>query len=938
MTTSNSYLEAKRFIETLFPHYFKDHDGYVELRMISKTVVPKWLPRGEITEADWEEISSCNKTHHIFFGVNPRPLDKGKKQEDIQDLVCLWADMDGKDFAGGGKEAALKSIGDFPLPPTIVIDSGHGYHCYWVLKEPIPSITKEQRVQFKQTLSGVVKGLGGDRSKLHLDACLRLPGTFNIKDPEPPECSVLQLNKEKTYKLEDFAEFKDSGFKESEGADGELPAFGKKQLIISLNDTDAAQADVKRLEIDSRTQNRIITGTLLTAKDADKTRSGRDMSILYHLIAGDYDYATIKSIFFNPFLGCSNRIKNKGESALQWDVRRALEFVKRSRIEGTPSSRRILEIKATFSGEERRRMIANFIISDLLSGQNPACYGLQDKEQRAFYLFDKEEKTLMSLESIDFYCFIRMRYGISRRDFEEINDVVMTEIWANGSEVKPHKFAYFDSRRFVLYVSDHASQVYRLDGEKIELCDNGTDSVFFESDPALAPYTFDPQLKVINYFEGEGPAEKSGLAVPGWPTGLSMSRFSEEASLLNEYLVDRVSFIKEKDNIVSSAEQKLLLVLFFYSLFFESILQEKPIGCFIGRKESGKSFVATSIGKILFGERYESCHFPENADDLKTTLGRNYYLVFDNLDHYISDDKSNILCVAATGGTVTKRKLYTDSDEARYTPHCFLVITSRAPKFKRDDLVSRLLLFNTQKIGKPKSRSSLFGTLLAARDSIMTEVLTNLNTVVKILKQHKDFEPRCISRIADWEVFGRKASGFPARFTFRLVLQMMNEKKDKFAIEDDYLYLILTRIVYEKGRDLIEQSPSELYSTLFEEAKDMKLSLQDFQRRYKNSRSVGQRLADIKEELGREFEVEIYKHPGGQRSYTFMKKIIELDTDETPESGSSPETRPDGSPAETDDQKLAKRKVRERIWAIKKKAAHRHSSEQDPKPQDEEGY
>jgi hypothetical protein len=416
-----------------------------------------------------------------------------------------------------------------------------------------------------------------------------------------------------------------------------------------------------------------------------------------------------------------------------------------------------------------------------------------------------------------------------------------------------------------------------------------------------------------------------------------MSRFSEEASLLNEYLVDRVSFIKEKDNIVSSAEQKLLLVIFFYSLFFESILQEKPIACFIGKKESGKSFVATSIGKILFGERYESCHFPENTDDLKTTLGRNYYLMFDNLDQYISDDKSNILCVAATGGTVTKRKLYTDSDEARYTPHCFLVITSRAPKFKRDDLVSRLLLFNTQKIGKPKSRSALFGTLLAARNAIMTEVLTNLNTVVKILKHHKDFEPRCISRIADWEVFGRKACGFPARFTFRLVLQMMNEKKDKFAIEDDYLYLILTRIVYEKGRDLIEKSPSELYSILFEEAKDMKLSLQDFQRRYKNSRSVGQRLAEIKEELGRELEVEIYKHPGGQRTYTFMKKIIEVDTDETPESGSAPETKPAIGSEEPEEIRLSIKIIRAKIATMKRRA-RLSSSEQDPKPQDEEGY
>ena len=118
MTTSNSYFEAKRFIEALFPRHFKDHDGYVEVRMIrnKNEVVSKWLPRGEITVADWEEISRFNKTHQIHFGVNPRPLDKRKKQEDIRDLVGLWVDVDGKDFAGGKKEA-LETIGRFPLPP-----------------------------------------------------------------------------------------------------------------------------------------------------------------------------------------------------------------------------------------------------------------------------------------------------------------------------------------------------------------------------------------------------------------------------------------------------------------------------------------------------------------------------------------------------------------------------------------------------------------------------------------------------------------------------------------------------------------------------------------------------------------------------------------------------------------------------------------------------
>lgn len=130
--------------------------------------------------------------------------------------------------------------------------------------------------------------------------------------------------------LEDFAEFIDVDYQEPADIDESLPAFGRNQLIISRSDIASARADVKRLEVDTETQKRIIAGSLLTAKDADKTRSGRDMSILYYLIAADYDYPAIKSIFFNPFLKCSNRITGKVEAALEWDVRQALNFVHES--------------------------------------------------------------------------------------------------------------------------------------------------------------------------------------------------------------------------------------------------------------------------------------------------------------------------------------------------------------------------------------------------------------------------------------------------------------------------------------------------------------------------------------------------------------------------------------------------------------------------------
>lgn len=45
--TTNSLLEVKQFIETLFSRYFKGHDGHIELRLIGEDAVSKFYRRGE---------------------------------------------------------------------------------------------------------------------------------------------------------------------------------------------------------------------------------------------------------------------------------------------------------------------------------------------------------------------------------------------------------------------------------------------------------------------------------------------------------------------------------------------------------------------------------------------------------------------------------------------------------------------------------------------------------------------------------------------------------------------------------------------------------------------------------------------------------------------------------------------------------------------------
>ncbi len=332
-------LEIREFLAALYSSYFKDHEGYVELRFISKETgacFSKFYRLGDLSDLSLDEIKRLNATHHVYFGVNPRPLSQAKKQDDIQDVVCLWADVDGKDF-DGEKDEALQRLQGFPIAPSIVIDSGHGYHSYWVFAETIINLRGDQRVLFKQTLSGMIRAIGGDKSKVHLDACLRLPGTLNLKDTPPIECKVVSFT-DQTYRLEDFARFRDTAYVEPEAITGEMPAFGTRTAPISHRDENSAKEDVEKLEIPAREKDLIIKGGMLQEEGADPTRSARDFSIICSLIQRDYKYPTIRSIFFNPFLGCSNRIISKGEKALLYDVRSALKKVQPRHSEIAPPS------------------------------------------------------------------------------------------------------------------------------------------------------------------------------------------------------------------------------------------------------------------------------------------------------------------------------------------------------------------------------------------------------------------------------------------------------------------------------------------------------------------------------------------------------------------------------------------------------------------------
>jgi len=683
---------------------------------------------------------------------------------------------------------------------------------------------------------------------------MRLPGTMNVKDELfPKPCKVIAMDMRRLYSLGDFDKFKDYHFIEPPSIDDKTLEFEGTELLVSSESKEKALQDVKKLRVSQRIKRLIITGEHLEGEGKDTTRSGRDMAIITALLMGGYNFETIKSIFFNRHLGCSDRIKEKAEK-LAWDVINGLRYVESEKKVLTPAKKAILDIEASDApGRQKTRAVNAYIIDDLFDGTPPLGEGYKNQSRRTYFFFDTTEKLLINIEDEEFKAFLINRYGLLDRDLREVIQAIKAKIWRYGNDIEPRQFAYYDGSRGKLYVSNMDNGVYVLDGKTISLADNGVDGVIFEFKSDAARYKLsDHGHEVRNYFEN----------------GFDLNKFKE--SLVWKHVVSLASFDTEKEHKLTPEEQEYLLTIWFYSLFFESILPDKPIACFKGVKASGKSTLATAPGKLFFGPGFLSSALQGKRDDVQVALSSNYLLIFDNLDAKVPGDILNDLCIAATSGEMQCRKLYTNYGIIKTVPHVFIAITTREPKFKRDDFVDRLIIFNTQKVRKPKSKQALFAGITKNRDVIMSEVLHNLNSILRLLETKKNLDICLVFRMADWELFGRKIHSEESVGRFVALLEKMNIEKYKFALEDDELYIILKHLCWEKKED-VYGSASEIYCQLCDAADALKMA--DFhKKKYKSHRALAQRIANVKEELEDEFEIKIWPGHAGFLLYSIRAR------------------------------------------------------------------
>lgn len=192
---------------------------------------------------------------HVYFGINPSTQRREYYEASINDEIaavnCLFAEFDGADFTDpteaereaalveilaespnkkilvamrdalkrakkakfltditGYKIKAMEHIVKLDRAPSVIWDSGGGYHCLWLLDQTFPLYSEIDRAIIRHVQGAWVDYVGGDPSAKDLRRVSRFPGTTNRKKhfaPNYPTVEFIKFQLDQVYRLGDLA-------------------------------------------------------------------------------------------------------------------------------------------------------------------------------------------------------------------------------------------------------------------------------------------------------------------------------------------------------------------------------------------------------------------------------------------------------------------------------------------------------------------------------------------------------------------------------------------------------------------------------------------------------------------------------------------------------------------------------------------------------------
>lgn len=669
--------------------------------------------------------------------------------------------------------------------PTITVETSPGRHQgYWILREPLtPDLLEPLSRQLTYSIADA------DRGCWSLGHKMRVPDTFNHKYPSGPKLVKVVSAAQTIYR--------------------DLKLGGVAKLIAQADDEveswvpDLSGISEGPRELWAKVRSSLPRKIVASYDRRAEDRSAALWALLLALFRAGYDR---NQVFYVAQESANNKFKDNRYHAdldLAKDVLRAERQLKAGGSTEDLKSR-IQEARRMPGMVNERRIYISALVRDALASGGTFMATADGQE---WYIREDTGRPVPLTRSNDYLnSILEIRFGLNATEPEQryvINSLI-SSTKERGTPGVTAALSHYDQENNSLLVHTGRRDVYYLDARNTSTVANGNLGVVFPW--RLTEDPFDPDL--------------------GDP--LSLDTLFEGCF----------------DNLDDLSPQQALALLKAWLLFmlFRDAAVGKPILALFGQPGSGKSTLFRRIYTFLYGPS-KAINSVTSADDYDHAVSHDPLVVFDNVDTWVSwlPDK---LALSAANSDLVKRKLYTDSDTVVLKRQALVGITAHNPKFRREDIVDRLIMLNFHRLEAFTSETEILRKIIANRDRLWGQLLLDAQKVMGSPWPQDHEVPKF--RVNDFAKIGlwiAKALGFEDDFRSAIVVN--GQEQIHFNLEEEEALVTVIKQWSTKVHNKEWYTAGELWQM-------WSLMVDDagaFQRAYKNAVGLGKKLWTMQETL-----------------------------------------------------------------------------------------
>ena len=214
---------------------------------------------------------------------------------------------------------------------------------------------------------------------------------------------------------------------------------------------------------------------------------------------------------------------------------------------------------------------------------------------------------------------------------------------------------------------------------------------------------------------------------------------------------------------VAPSDFHLLIAWISYTIAHPKTEDAKyPILVLQGGEGTGKTTLCKLLAQLIDPSGLGSRRLPSNEKDLAIATQSAHLLCFDNM-RSITPAMADAICVAATGGSIASRQLYTDDEEHALRLHSAMILNGIHQFIDQPDLAQRCLPLRLRPIDRQarKSEHALNAELAADFPAILGGLYNLIAGILAALPKVEVTNPERMIEFVEWIAAMEQTEGVP---------------------------------------------------------------------------------------------------------------------------------------------------------------------------------